>query len=480
MKKILFLFMSMTVVAFTASAQWSTNANGDAYISKKVGIWNSSPSALLHITNPFYTTALLIGNSDDPNVWKYQMTLNTSSNFFRVGKVAPGQPPLMGNGSIGLGDEVVASGYTSFAAGRQCSAVGTNSVALTFGTANGPASLAWGLFAVSDGSNSNAMGKNAYASATSSVAIGENTAATAQNSIAIGYGAQASNTAAVALGSSKAQGIYSSALGNSTAVGDYSFATSGGKSTGMYSASFNQAWANANGATAFGKSIADAEMSFAAGTAYAHGQYSSSFGESEALGDYSFSSGIRSQADGYASTALGSYVYASGKNSMILGTGDVPNLSSLTNKIDNSLMIGFGSVKLPSVFVGPADPKNEKAQFGFVGIGTTTPKYELSVNGTIVAKSAVLVENLPGEWPDYVFKKDYSLMPLGEVEKFIESNHHLPGVPSQEEIKKEGLNLGEMEMIMMKKIEELTLHMIQMQKENAALKSMVKELQTKE
>jgi len=71
-------------------------------------------------------------------------------------------------------------------------------------------------------------------------------------------------------------------------------------------------------------------------------------------------------------------------------------------------------------------------------------------------------------------------MPLGEVEKFIESNHHLPGVPSQEEIKKEGLNLGEMEMIMMKKIEELTLHMIQMQKENAALKSMVKELQTKE
>ena len=466
--------------AFVASAQWSTNASGDAYISTKVGIWNSSPTALLHITNPFSTTALLIRNTDDPLAWKYQMTLNTSGNFFRVGLVAPQPPPVMGSGSIGLGDEVVASGPNSFAAGKQSKAIGPNSVALTFGTANGSASLAWGPSAVSDGDNSNAMGINAHASATSSVAIGENTKATAQNSIAIGFGSHASNTAAVAIGSSTALGIYSSALGNSTAGGDYSFAASGGKGSGKYSAGLNQAWANNTNATALGTSLADGEVSFAAGTGYAHGQYSTAFGHGGAYGDYSLAGGDMSEAWGYASTALGSYVTTSGKNSMILGTGDVPNLSSLTNKIDNSLMIGFGSVKLPSVFVGPADPKNEKAQFGFVGIGTTTPKYELSVNGTIVAKSAVLVENLPGEWPDYVFKKDYSLMPLRDVEKFIESNHHLPGVPSHEEIKKEGLNLGEMEMIMMKKIEELTLHMIQIEKENEALKSMVKELKTKE
>jgi len=478
MKKFLLLFMSMSV-AFIASAQWSTNASGDAYISKKVGIWNSSPSALLHIINPFSSNALLIQNSDDPGVWKYQMTLNTSSNFFRVGQVAPLPPPAMGTGSIGLGDEVVASGTNSFAAGRQSRATGPHSTALTFGTANGSASLAWGSLAVSDGDYSNAMGSSAHASGYGSVAIGENTKATAQNSIAIGYGAQASNTAAVALGSSKAQGIYSSALGNSTAVGDYSFAASGGKGSGKYSAGLNQAWANNTNATALGTSLADGEVSFAAGTGYAHGQYSTAFGHGGAYGDYSLAGGDMSEAWGYASTALGSYVTTSGKNSMILGTGDVPNLSSLTNKIDNSLMIGFGSVKLPSVFVGPADPKNEKAQFGFVGIGTTTPKYELSVNGTIVAKSAVLVENLAGEWPDYVFKKDYSLMPLGEVGKFIDLNHHLPGVPSQEEIKKEGLNLGEMEMIMMQKIEELTLHMIQLEKKNELLKGEVRELKNK-
>ncbi len=67
-------------------------------------------------------------------------------------------------------------------------------------------------------------------------------------------------------------------------------------------------------------------------------------------------------------------------------------------------------------------------------------------------------------WPDYVFKSDYELKSLEEVESFITDNSHLPGVPSEEEIVKGGVNLGEMDAILLQKIEELTLYMIEQQK----------------
>lgn len=67
-------------------------------------------------------------------------------------------------------------------------------------------------------------------------------------------------------------------------------------------------------------------------------------------------------------------------------------------------------------------------------------------------------------WPDYVFEKDYPLMPLQEVSTFIQENGHLPNVPKAETIENEGLSLGEMNKILMEKIEELTLHLIQQEK----------------
>lgn len=340
---------------------------------------------------------------------------------------------------------------------------------------------------------------------TYSFGFGLNPKASGSYSLAIGNSSQATNTGAVALGTSTASGQYSSALGFSTASGDYSFAagksaavagfssalgeshaggdhsfTSGSSWTGdngSYSAALNGS--NANGVYSFAvnKGQTDGAYSFASGSSYTLGQYSTALGGSQATADYSFSSGYLSAANGINSTAIGTSVSATGTNSMILGSG-ADKGNPLINKIDNSLMIGFGSATLPSVFVGSTAFNIDK-RFGFVGIGTTTPKYELSVNGSILARGAIFIENLPGEWPDYVFNKNYSLTPLSDVEKFIDANHHLPGVPSQEEIKKEGLNLGEMEMIMMKKIEELTLHMIQMEKENVSLKDQVKELQNK-
>jgi len=99
---------------------------------------------------------------------------------------------------------------------------------------------------------------------------------------------------------------------------------------------------------------------------------------------------------------------------------------------------------------------------GFVGIGTATPKETLSVNGNIRSKQ-VKVETL--NWPDYVFKKEYTLPSLSEVKTYIDQNQHLPEMPSAEEIAKDGLNLGEMNKLLMKKVEELTLYLIEKDKQ---------------
>lgn len=67
-------------------------------------------------------------------------------------------------------------------------------------------------------------------------------------------------------------------------------------------------------------------------------------------------------------------------------------------------------------------------------------------------------------WADYVFKPDYQLMPLSEVENYINQNGHLPNVPTEKEVLEEGINVGEMNKILLEKIEELTLHIIEQEK----------------
>jgi len=112
---------------------------------------------------------------------------------------------------------------------------------------------------------------------------------------------------------------------------------------------------------------------------------------------------------------------------------------------------------------------------GNVGIGTSnTQGYMFAVAGSMVAES-VKVE-LEGNWPDFVFEKNYTLLSLKEVEAFINNNGHLPNVPSAEEIKNNGIDLGEMDATLLQKIEELTLHSIQQQKEIESLKEINQKL----
>jgi hypothetical protein len=108
---------------------------------------------------------------------------------------------------------------------------------------------------------------------------------------------------------------------------------------------------------------------------------------------------------------------------------------------------------------------------GRIGIWTTDPAtgYALSVNGKIMCEE--LKVQLSEAWPDYVFGDNYTLMPLQGVEFFIKNNRRLPGIPSAIQIENDGLSVGEMQKKMMEKIEELTLYIIQQQKEIDVLKA---------
>lgn len=98
---------------------------------------------------------------------------------------------------------------------------------------------------------------------------------------------------------------------------------------------------------------------------------------------------------------------------------------------------------------------------GNVGIGVLKPTDKLSVNGNIRSKEIkVEITN----WPDYVFEEDYKIKSLDNLEKYIKENKHLPEVPSAKEISDNGLELGEMNKVLMKKIEELTLYLIDQNK----------------
>jgi hypothetical protein len=105
---------------------------------------------------------------------------------------------------------------------------------------------------------------------------------------------------------------------------------------------------------------------------------------------------------------------------------------------------------------------------GNVGIGTSITDAKLTVRGTIHTQEVRVDLNVPG--PDYVFEKNYNLPTLSALENYINQNKHLPEVPSAKEMEANGVKLGEMNMLLLKKVEELTLYVIELKKQIDLLK----------
>ncbi|MEO5905705.1 MAG: hypothetical protein ABIQ11_03205, partial [Saprospiraceae bacterium] len=167
--------------------------------------------------------------------------------------------------------------------------------------------------------------------------------------------------------------------------------------------------------------------------------------------------------------ALGKFTVHTPNNSD--GISHVSNGGIVMKTIVGGISAGFGTfsnhmmrIFSNSVAVINIDPA------GNIGIGTPDPLpgYMLSVNGNVKAKELV-IETIG--WPDYVFDKTYKMHSLKELEEFIQQHHHLPNIPTAREAEENGIAVGEMQKSLLEKIEELTLHIIELNKRIEKLES---------
>lgn len=256
---------------------------------------------------------------------------------------------------------------------------------------------------------------------------------------------------------------------------------------------------------AFGsRSVASGAYSTATGKlTKATGSWSTAMGyNSKASHSYSMALGCNTQALGWKSFAFGNAntINSGSAQSYLFGEGNTTNGSgyefgfglnlttygnttfaigkNFTNLKSNSCVIGFNR---PNLFVGEYKVcvGMSAAEIDSLYAHTTTHPTsgkEFLVNGTIYTKALRLKTEV---WADYVFKKDYTLKPLSEVEKHINENGHLPGIISEKEALAEDIDVGNIQVKLLEKIEELTLYMIDQDKKINGQEAVIKELQAK-
>lgn len=145
------------------------------------------------------------------------------------------------------------------------------------------------------------------------------------------------------------------------------------------------------------------------------------------------------------------------------------NYLSANSNLPFDLRLGFGG-----------NPQIRLQTNGSVSIGTSqfTSDFKLAVGGKIIAEE--LKVQLQSQWPDYVFESDYELPSLNDVEKQIQENGHLAGVPSACEVEENGFEVGEMNRLLLEKVEELTLYIIELNKKLAQQQERLEELENKD
>jgi hypothetical protein len=147
-------------------------------------------------------------------------------------------------------------------------------------------------------------------------------------------------------------------------------------------------------------------------------------------------------------------------------SGDV-ELSKLTMS-SNTFSIESNTVSLFAIEI--EDSQNAVVKIGHNNYGNTV---NLLVGGQIKAEEVLVVQDV---WADHVFSDDYRLRSLSELKAFIETHNHLPGIPDEEEVKEQGVNIAEMNSKLLEKVEELTLYILEQQEQLDVLKQELKRI----
>ncbi|MET0466231.1 MAG: hypothetical protein ABW007_23935 [Chitinophagaceae bacterium] len=360
--------------------------------------------------------------------------------------------------------------------------------------------------------------------------LGSNT--TGSKNTAIGYTTLSNSTT----GQENTAVGYKTLITSATASGNTAF---GSRALEYVTADNNTAvgtWAGRNLGTGTGNSF----FGFYTGASIGTGNYNSFFGHNI------FTSGVGNAA-GNNNTAVGSNIYGmgAGSNNTIIGSnvsvGNISDNVMITDGQGNQRIRIFGNGNTTLGFNSPVDDgyklavngnikstgliltdgnqaagkvltsdANGNASWqtasggsggasgwtdagsgllynttlsGKVGIGTSTipTGYKLAIAGNVIAEKVKV--QLQSQWADYVFDEEYKLMPLPALEKFIRQNKHLPEIPTAAEVEKDGIDIGNNQALLLKKIEELTLHMIGQNKlvqqviaDNAKLKEEIEQL----
>ncbi|NNF33463.1 MAG: hypothetical protein HKN68_05110 [Saprospiraceae bacterium] len=154
--------------------------------------------------------------------------------------------------------------------------------------------------------------------------------------------------------------------------------------------------------------------------------------------------------------------------------GTIGTLEIISEGSTDTLRIDGNEIDGINAFVLNANSKQ------FIGIGTDSiaAGYQLGIGGDIAVEE--VRSQLQNKWPDYVFQEGYKIPTSTHLAEYICEHGHLPGIPSAEEIKKDGLDLGEMQRLMLEKIEELTLAIIEMEKKVKVLEAEAKKIKSNE
>ncbi len=449
-------FGQVLAMSFNGQLEWQDQSGG---VFANIG-------GVVQNTGDHETDDFIFGDYHLTNLSTNIFFFDKDKGAFRTGRVTNSdwQPANLGQFSFASGWNTRAAGYCSQAAGNKTNADGDYSTVMGyFNTVWGDHGLAAGSSNVAGGDNSAVFGLNNGTSGIAAFAAGQDNSANGDQSAALGKLNAAAGDVAFASGQgTKASGKASSSFGYGTIANGFSNTV-----VGIYNDPIALQPQNF---------IENNTPLFIVGNGVHNTDRRNAF---LVLNDGRVGVGTN-----VPNTKV--HVYGDGATGLKIESVEDDAFLSLENLADD------WEIRLDQSEANELDwryngsTKMVLSTDGRLALGSETMAtgYRLSVSGNIIAEEVRC--QLKVDWPDYVFSDSYHLMPLDHIEKSIKKDGHLPGIPAAAVIDEQGLDLGDMQVKMMEKIEELTLHLIEMNKrilqleeENQGLKRSTSKTQTK-